>query len=221
MAWLILIALNKTVRFHRIVINENKEVFNSKRSLIFVLWHEAQLSTSCSYLALRERLEADGSKAPPFCALISGHSDGQIIAKAIKCFGLDAIPGSSTRGGTEATLKLVDLLEKGRHVVITPDGPRGPRHKAKIGVVKIASLSGVRIHPLGIAVDRKWTAKSWDKMYLPKPFSNVVAIWDGEGIVVPPDLSKEELLRYATMVEERLQSVTEEAARYLKEKVNV
>jgi len=71
--------------------------------------------------------------------------------------------------------------------VITPDGPRGPRHEAKSGTVVLAQMSGVPILPIAYAAKRCWQLRSWDRMVIPKPFSRVsVAV--GELLEVPREL---------------------------------
>ncbi|MBX7199631.1 MAG: DUF374 domain-containing protein, partial [Rhodospirillaceae bacterium] len=63
----------------------------------------------------------------PFHMLISSHPDGQLIKKAVAHFDIDAVAGSSRRGGAEALRALVRLAREGHSIGITPDGPRGPR----------------------------------------------------------------------------------------------
>ena len=56
---------------------------------------------------------------------------GEIAVRAFRAayeLGIRTVAGSSTRGGSMAMKKCIDLLRAGGNVVcITPDGPRGPR----------------------------------------------------------------------------------------------
>jgi lysophospholipid acyltransferase (LPLAT)-like uncharacterized protein len=61
-------------------------------------------------------------------------------------------------------------------VVMTPDGPRGPRRVAAPGVAQLAALSGVPVLPCSAQTSRRWQMKSWDRMVIPRPF--------GRGVVV-------------------------------------
>jgi lysophospholipid acyltransferase (LPLAT)-like uncharacterized protein len=142
--------------------------------------------------------------------LISRHRDGRIIAKAVSWFGIGSVEGSSTRGGSEATLRLLEKLREKCVVAITPDGPRGPIYKPKDGAVKIAQLSGASIYPAAFSAEKYWKFKSWDQMILPKPFSRAVFV-QGEPINVPADASEGELQRYSSMLESGLKAVTESA----------
>jgi lysophospholipid acyltransferase (LPLAT)-like uncharacterized protein len=56
--------------------------------------------------------------------------------------------------------------------IITPDGPRGPRFKFKMGAILLAQMSGRPMLPMAFAVSRAWLIK-WDKFVVPVPFSRV------------------------------------------------
>ena len=125
-------------------------------------------------------------------ALISEHSDGRIIASVIRYFNLHSIAGSSTRSAKKATIRLLKTLTQGDNIAITPDGPIGPIYEAKIGVIKMAQLSGLPIVPMALHADRSWKMRSWDQMMVPKPFSKVYYSI-GEPLYIPRDLPEEEL----------------------------
>jgi hypothetical protein len=83
---------------------------------------------------------------------------------------------------------LKEVRTKGRHVVLTVDGPRGPRHQAKPGAVFLASKAGVPILPVRVRISRaKIFEKAWDKFQLPLPFARCEAIY-GEPYQVPEKL---------------------------------
>src|SRR5262249_7318869 len=60
--------------------------------------------------------------------LVSQHRDGEWIARILSRMGYGLARGSSRRGGAEALFRLATLLERGRDVAITVDGPVGPRY---------------------------------------------------------------------------------------------
>jgi lysophospholipid acyltransferase (LPLAT)-like uncharacterized protein len=86
------------------------------------------------------------------------------------------VHGSSSRGGAAGLRALLDVLGRGDQVVITPDGPRGPRRVAAPGVAQLAGLSGVPVLPCSAQTSRRWQLRSWDRMVIPRPF--------GRGVVV-------------------------------------
>jgi lysophospholipid acyltransferase (LPLAT)-like uncharacterized protein len=104
--------------------------------------------------------------------LISQHGDGEIIARIIARFGHEAVRGSSTRGGAGALRALIKLGRSGRDVVVTPDGPKGPRQVAKLGVVQLAKATGLPIVPLTFACSKKNSSRvgiaSWSRIHFPE-----------------------------------------------------
>ena len=113
------------------------------KRMIIAFWHAQQLMMPLAYR---------GSEAH---VLISRHGDGELIHRIIARFGLRAVRGSSTRGGTEALRELIRLGRSGVDLVITPDGPKGPRHVAKLGVVQLAKATQLPIIPLAFGCSKK------------------------------------------------------------------
>jgi len=68
------------------------------------------------------------------------------------------------------------------HIV---DGPRGPAGKVKDGVIQLALTSDAVIVPFYTYADRAWYFNSWDKFFLPKPFSKVIISFGGVIKLVP------------------------------------
>ncbi len=105
--------------------------------------------------------------------MISLSADGEPFARAGQRAGWKTIRGSSSRGGSKALKTMIRHMRKyglGMHIL---DGPRGPRGVVKPGVVQIARLTGAYIVPIEVKADRAWTLNSWDRFFLPKPFSRV------------------------------------------------
>ena len=105
--------------------------------------------------------------------LISWHRDAEIGAQAARRFGVHFVRGSSTRGGIGAVRALIASHRAGEDVVVVPDGPRGPRHEAKVGVVQLANATGARIVPIALAAAPCRRLGSWDRMQVPLPFARV------------------------------------------------
>jgi hypothetical protein len=102
--------------------------------------------------------------------------DGEYIARFIQRFGYGAIRGSSSRGGSRALVEMIKAMRKGLSMAFTIDGPRGPRYEAKAGPTILAKKSGNPIMPFVIEAEKFWTAKSWDRMQIPKPFTRALLI---------------------------------------------
>lgn len=113
---------------------------NDKR-VIFALWHHDQLCLDG--IPNRDNLNI----------LISKSIDGEIIARVVERMGFKTVRGSYNRaekdkGGKEATFELISRLNNGENIAVTVDGPSGPLHQVKNGVIKIAKLTGAPIIPV-------------------------------------------------------------------------
>jgi len=145
-----------------------------------------------------------------FHMLISSHRDGQLISRTIGHLGLDTVSGSTKKGGAQAFRAMVKIIRNGDYVGITPDGPRGPRMRASMGVINLAKLSGVPIIPVSCSASRRKLMGSWDRFMVAKPFAKGVFTW-GEPMEVPRDASKEDLEILRQALEDRLTALTDEA----------
>lgn len=138
---------------------------------IAAFWHER--------LALMPMLWVQAQRLNPGQrghVLVSQHRDGRLIGAVMGRFGVDAVHGSSRRGGAAGVRAVLPLLARGEHLVITPDGPRGPRRVAAPGVAQIAALSGVSVLPCAAQTSRRRVLRTWDRMVLPLPFGRGVLV---------------------------------------------
>jgi lysophospholipid acyltransferase (LPLAT)-like uncharacterized protein len=149
-------------------------------------------------------------RSVPVHMLISQHRDGRIIAGAVKGFGINAIAGSSSRGGGAALRAMLRKLRSGQCVGITPDGPRGPLMRASVGVVNLARLAGVPIVPVAYSASRRRVLSSWDRFVLALPLGRVAFVW-GEPVTVPADADGAALEAARKQVEDRLNAITRKA----------
>lgn len=142
------------------------------QAVVWAFWHE-RLPLMPALAAAWRRRHPD---APRPHVLISRHRDGRLIAAAMERFGLATVDGSSRRGAAAALRTLLRLLADGIPVVITPDGPRGPRRQAAPGVAQLAALAGVPVLPCAARTARVRVLGSWDRMLLPLPFGRGVLV---------------------------------------------
>jgi len=142
---------------------------------IGIFWHDQLLLMAKSFPGRKAKI------------LISSSKDGEIIARTIRYFGFQTVRGSSTRGGNAALKEMITLLAQGSFdLVITPDGPKGPRHQIKPGVVRLARVTGRPVFPLVFACSRGYRFNSWDRFLLPFPFGRGVFVL-GEPVEYEPE----------------------------------
>lgn len=147
---------------------------------IYAMWHESLLVPLMRF------------GRPDLAALVSKHADGQMLQVLLRAMGLQTVEGSTNRGGVLAVRKIIGVGETWNHLVITVDGPRGPRRQVQPGVVYCASRGGLEIVPVGIGFQRCWRAKSWDRFAVPLPGSRVKLLF-APPIKVPDGLRTPEL----------------------------
>ncbi len=127
-------------------------------------------------------------------AMVSRHTDGEIMARILRRQGNLSVRGSTSRGGRKALGEMVRLVKAGHPAVLTPDGPQGPRFKAQSGVIALSRKTGVPIVPAGVSADRACVFSSWDRFQLPLPLSRCVILY-GEPIHASPDPADHEFDR--------------------------
>jgi lysophospholipid acyltransferase (LPLAT)-like uncharacterized protein len=93
------------------------------------------------------------------------------------------------------------------------DGPTGPPRVLKMGSVKIARETGLPIIPMMYGAKRRFVFKSWDRYFLPLPFSKVVLI-HGDQIFVPADADEEECERIRRRVETIMNEMADRCDRW-------
>ena len=128
---------------------------------------------------------------PVGVAMISASRDGELITRFLARFGLTAVRGSANRRGSGALRELAGWIKRGHDVGITPDGSRGPCYEIKPGLVLLAQLSGRPLLPIRLEYSSAWRTKSWDRFFIPRPFSRVTFIV-GEPLVVRRTTNAEE-----------------------------
>ncbi|MDT7041815.1 lysophospholipid acyltransferase family protein [Candidatus Nitronereus thalassa] len=140
--WLIR-GLGKTMRWSVKGSEFVDQLYGEGKRVIIAFWHGQQLMMPLAYRGNVAQI------------LISQHRDGELICGIMKQFGFGAVRGSTTRGGSVALRQLIRLGKSGADLVVTPDGPKGPRHVVQKGVIQLAQATGLPIVPLTFACSKK------------------------------------------------------------------
>lgn len=204
MAYLFIWCLKSSYRFKHVQ-NENREkamTESASKSYIFSMWHQNVIP---GMLAQWGR---------PHHILLSSSKDGDLLEVAARKMNYVSARGSSTRGGTEAMLKIIKALKDGHNAAITPDGPTGPAKKLKGGVLNMAKESGAAILPLYVEAARYKSFNSWDKLRLPWLFTRIIVIY-GEPVYVPSDSGTKELAKIRNTITQEMERLETLAPDYL------
>lgn len=154
-----------------------------KQACIYVVWHESVLA-------------AGFYRDEAIHALASQSFDGELISRTLMGLGWPTpARGSSSRGGSAGLSEMQGFLDQGDHVLLTVDGPRGPRRVAKDGAIKLSRLSGHPVVPVAFACRPQPRLKTWDRMVIPPPFARGVFCFGGELRFASQDKNPAEDLR--------------------------
>ena len=181
--------------------------------VIATFWHD-RLPLIPALWPIMQRRGATGTPH----VLISKHRDGRFIAAIVQRFGVRVVHGSSSKnnsardmadkGAVTSVRALLGILAAGEHILITPDGPRGPARRAAPGVAQIAALSGVPVLPMAAQTTRARRLPTWDRTILPLPFGRgVIAV--GAPMAVP----RRDWAASLPAIEAALDAVADEADR--------
>ncbi len=170
---------------------ERLEAVRAERGWLMALWHGRML------------LGMTHHRGEDYHVLVSPSDDGEIAAKFLLANGYATLRGSTNEAPVQAMRAMLGVLRDGGAVVITPDGPRGPRHSVNPGLAWLARATGYPIVPCGFGCDRAWRAHSWDRLTIPKPRARV-AIAYGEPLHVPRSAGAEELALATKTLHDRL-----------------
>lgn len=178
---------------------ERREALRRKdQRFIYAFWHQRQVFLTYSH------------RGDPAKVLVSRSADGELIAQTMRLSRIGSCRGSSSRGGAAATREMLDAVESGCDLGITPDGPRGPAREVKPGALFLAQKLGIPILPITTALsNRVELRRAWDKFHVPLPFGRAVVaygepIWAREG---------DDLAAKAAELKAALDAITSEADR--------
>jgi lysophospholipid acyltransferase (LPLAT)-like uncharacterized protein len=132
---------------------------------VCVTWHGELLMSPQAYRYIH--------KKHPASAIISSHFDGALIARTLQFLKIRPLRGSTRKGARQVLLQAFKSIKSGEEVLITPDGPKGPRHTMSDGTVGIALKSKLPVFVMNFTAKNYWQLGSWDKFVIPKPFTQI------------------------------------------------
>ncbi len=194
-------AIFRTARheFHTPV-NTNPYQDTGGRRFLYAVWHDSVI------------FSAFGGKHRNCVALTSRHRDGAFVTGVVKWIGVPSIRGSTRNGGENALRALIKTAAE-NHIVISPDGPRGPKRTMTSGMVFLASRTGNAIVPTAFQCHRSWKIRgSWTELTIPKPFTRIYLL-TGEPIFVPENISRDEIDGYTAQVQNAMDALNAKANR--------
>jgi lysophospholipid acyltransferase (LPLAT)-like uncharacterized protein len=190
--------LSKTVRVRFANAEELFACWERGEQVIVAFWHDRVVMMPIAY------------RGRGLCIMNSQHRDGEIATRALARWGIRSVRGSATRGGALGFMQLVNAFRDGYDLAVVPDGPRGPRHVAKAGVIHLARATGAPVFPVSYAATGRRRLRSWDRLLIPLPFSSILFV-AGEPLAVPRHMADDEIEAKREALEARLNEITRTA----------
>lgn len=194
----IISALCKSLKITTINEKAIKDLKSKNQNFVLAFWHGTMLLPW--YL----------HGAPGFAGLTSQSKDGDLLAKILRKWKYKVIRGSSNSGGEESLETMIDFAKNNFSIAITPDGPKGPRHKFKAGAVITAKKANVPVILAGAGFKRKKILKNWDQFEIPYFFSEAKIIYS-DPVYVNSNLTYEETSSVILKCEEKLNELQRQA----------
>lgn len=139
---------------------------SEREKCILMLWHNRLAITS--FILYRY------ARCFTYAAFVSSSRDGELISALVQSYKIGhtiKVPHNSRHEALRMLVK--HIKEKQDIIIITPDGPRGPKYEVKPGVAFAAISTGAHVVPFTWHASKFWELKTWDRLKLPKPFSTI------------------------------------------------
>ncbi|WP_291322994.1 lysophospholipid acyltransferase family protein [Desulfonatronospira sp.] len=186
-------AWSRSIYYHRTNFDKIRALRCRKKPIVFAIYHN-EFFPLC-YLHRNEGI----------IVVVSASRDGEVIARVLDSLGFNLARGSSSRKGMQAMLAAMRQMHaKGMDAVLTVDGPRGPRHIVKPGIVYLASKIQAHIVPARVRMSNRHVfTGSWDRFKLPWLWSRCEVIY-GNPYMLPPKPGSAELVHQARTLENKM-----------------
>lgn len=145
-------------------------LITSTRPAVLLLWHD-----NLFLLPLLSHLRLERAAT----ILISHSRDGEIPARIAEKFQNVQVIRVKARLRHMAVKESIDVLEKNTLLIITPDGPRGPRRVIKQGSLFLATKTNADVFTFSWTASKCWHLSTWDRFSIPLPFARVHVSFNG------------------------------------------
>ncbi|MGB0375520.1 MAG: lysophospholipid acyltransferase family protein [Opitutales bacterium] len=209
--WLFMCVLAKTLRIKhddkgRLFLRGEIHNQSNENASFFLFWHNQLLLTFLLLIVHKK-------KFPPFTVLVSSNKSADIFAALLEIAGYSVVRGSANNKSLQALKGIHKAIKKHHVIAYAADGPTGPIYQFKPGAVFLSHKYKVPIDLIYMKPARFIAFKTWDRLKLPLPFTQVQFDWCR---VMPDEFeantsdsqAKEGLNQSVSILESRMQSIT-------------
>jgi lysophospholipid acyltransferase (LPLAT)-like uncharacterized protein len=173
----------RTCKFQIVQLDRFLNAMNGDRPVIFTQWH----GNGHTAVPMAKMYHPNFSN---FATLLPDDWRGGSLRIWADKMGATSFPlkltGDSTLGMARTVVRLTRQVMGGKTLYINPDGPDGPAHVIKPGILFIARKSNALIVPIGAYCRNAYIIPRWDRYTIPYPFSRIT-FHVGEPIDSLPD----------------------------------
>jgi lysophospholipid acyltransferase (LPLAT)-like uncharacterized protein len=176
----------RTARYEIEGIGRLDEVDATGRPLIVSAWHGMTMMLT--------GVLATHGDASRFVLVVPDDPRGAVLSTWARRMGTAPFPISMkdrSMAGARRLLALIRQMKEGKSLWITPDGPYGPTHEPKDGVIYMARKVGALIVPAAAFTATGYRIPRWDGYMVPFPFSRISVVL-GPPFGIPPEAGTEE-----------------------------
>ncbi|MEA2102287.1 MAG: lysophospholipid acyltransferase family protein [Thermodesulfobacteriota bacterium] len=185
-------------------LDTEQRLLEKNKRLLWAGWHRGVIYNAYNFRDKKAGL------------MVSQSKDGHIIASVMHHLNFYNPRGSSSKGGASALDKMIEYINNGNVGGLSPDGPRGPGYKAKPGIIQLAARTGAPLLLYACDASPCYEFNTWDRTFLPYPFSRIVVIYSREPMYIDNNLSTKEYDRLLKEFDSRLNTLTYQARYYVK-----
>jgi lysophospholipid acyltransferase (LPLAT)-like uncharacterized protein len=195
LAYLLIRLLVLTLRIRVINQEIHDALLAQAKGTIYAFWHGDLIMTMYhGVIANRKRR---------IFIMTSLSRDGELLTRFLRLFGFGIVRGSTSHAAVRGLHELKRQLDESFSAGVAVDGPRGPRHQAKPGVVLLAKASGCPILPFAVHISHSIRLRSWDQCEIPLPFSRCDAVF-GSPVYLSPETNHATLHQVCRQLETTL-----------------
>lgn len=139
----------------------------AKGSYVLAFWHN-QIGMAPFLLNPHKKV------SDLFVSVISNSKDARWLEAVMRKFTPTDVLKVPHNKRPQALKAMIQVLKQPKTaLIITPDGPRGPRYHVKPGAVAAAANAHVPIVPIKFSPQHFWELSTWDRFKIPKPFTTI------------------------------------------------
>lgn len=191
----------RSSKWQRIGFEPMDQMLRSGQPVIVALWHQRLMMSP--YL-----FDAELGK---MCTLTSSARAGRMAGKVQERFGFETIAMSSHKRHVALSREVLGKIREGFSIGIATDGPRGPARVASTVPLVWARTAGCPVFVVSFSARRVIQFPTWDKMWLPAPWTRGVLMCRAWDETVPRKSTEAETEALRARLEQALDEVTDAA----------